>query len=190
MTGRSIQKEPLLRRRTGARVRSTRVKPGLYRAPPSPPSVDGSAHDLELMRSDQPPVPVFGSLNPAIGYTPRRAAYAVITDPGGMIATVKGSFGYFLPGGGSLPGETPEQTVRREVREELAREVRIVRQIGEAIQYFYADGRQYRMEATFFAAEFSSDAGGVGEHELYWLDKAEMEGAFFHGSHAWAGCQI
>ena len=33
---------------------------------------------------------------------------------------------------GSLPGETPEETLVREVREELARSVRLVTKIGEA----------------------------------------------------------
>ncbi len=89
-----------------------------------------------------------------------------------------------------MAGETPEQTLRREVREELGREVEIVGQIGEAIQYFYADGRHYRMEATFFAAEFSNDASSAGEHELCWQDREDMERAFYHGGHAWAGGQI
>ena len=39
---------------------------------------------------------------------------------------------------GSLPGETPEETLVREVREELARSVRLVTKIGEAAQVFYA----------------------------------------------------
>ena len=98
--------------------------------------------------------------------------------------------GYFLPGGGSLSGETPEQTVAREVREELARGVRIIRQIGEAVQYFYADGHNYRMKAMFFEAEFASEASGAGEHELYWLESEELEQSFFHQCHAWAAGQI
>lgn len=142
------------------------------------------------MRSDDSSIPVFGSHSPDIECTPRRASYAVIKDPYGRVAAVKGNFGYFLPGGGSLPGETPEQTLRREVSEELAREVRIVRQIGEAVQYFYADRQHYRMEATFFAAEFSSDASGAGEHEMCWLEAEQMERAFYHQSHAWAGRQV
>jgi 8-oxo-dGTP pyrophosphatase MutT (NUDIX family) len=41
---------------------------------------------------------------------------------------VKGTSGkFFLPGGGSLPEETAEETVRREIREELARSVRLMR---------------------------------------------------------------
>jgi 8-oxo-dGTP diphosphatase len=132
--------------------------------------------------------PDFGFENPAIEYEPRPAAYAVITDREGRIAAVKGTRGgYFLPGGGSQFGETAEQTVAREVREELARDIRIVRQIGEAIQFFYADGRHYRMEAVFFEAEFAS---GAGEHELHWLASEDLERAFFHQCHVWAACQV
>ena len=93
---------------------------------------------------------------------------------------------YFLPGGGSLPGETPDETILREMLEELARSVRIVSKIGEAVQYFSAEGQQYRMEATFFAAEFTGEATGVGEHELFWLETEKIDAAFYHQCHAWA----
>lgn len=144
-----------------------------------------------ILDASQMTRPVFGSENPSIEYEPRPAAYAVITDQEGRIAAVEGTRGgYFLPGGGSLSGETPEQTVAREVREELARDIRIVRQFGEAIQYFYADGRHYRMEAVFFEAEFASEAVGAGEHEFHWLESEEIERAFFHQCHVWAAGQL
>jgi len=128
---------------------------------------------------------VFGAADPAIQYVSRAAAYAVIIQQK-RIAAVTTTSGYFLPGGGSQSGETPEETVAREVREELARDVRIIRQIGEGIQYFYADGNNYRMEAIFFEAEFASEASGIGEHELYWLEPEALLHGFFHQSHAWA----
>jgi 8-oxo-dGTP pyrophosphatase MutT (NUDIX family) len=69
-----------------------------------------------------------------------------------------------LPGGGSLPGETPEQTLVREVREELARGVRLVTQIGTARQFFYAaeDDCHYDILAVFFLAEFPDEPSGRG----------------------------
>jgi 8-oxo-dGTP pyrophosphatase MutT (NUDIX family) len=140
-------------------------------------------------KSSETNIPVFGVADPAIQYVSRPAAYAVIMDQKERIASVKGTSGY-LPGGGSLSDETPEQTVAREVREELARDVRIICQIGEAVQYFYADGHNYRMEATFFEAEFASEASGAGERELRWLESEELEQSFFHQCHAWATGQI
>jgi hypothetical protein len=76
----------------------------------------------------------------------------------------------------------------REVREELARGIRLVRRIGEATQFFYAaaDDCHYQMLAVFFLAEFPDEPRGQGEHELFWLPTAEVAGAFFHECHAWA----
>ena len=88
-----------------------------------------------------------------------------------------------------MAGEAPEDTISREVEEELARSVRLRRRIGEASQYFYltADHQHYEMRAVFFLAEFTDDScRGAGEHELFWLPAAEVERECFHESHAWA----
>ncbi|MFL6208978.1 MAG: NUDIX domain-containing protein [Pyrinomonadaceae bacterium] len=131
---------------------------------------------------------IFGSPEPAVTYTERRAAYVVIKH-NDQVALVKGQEKYFLPGGGSLPGERPEETITREVVEELARSVRLLRTLGEAIQYFYAaaDDRHYRMLATFFSGEFMAQlTGRACEHELLWLPISEIEHVCFHACHAWA----
>lgn len=133
---------------------------------------------------------VFGQRRGGVAYRPRRAAYAVIEGDGGMIATVGHKGNHFLPGGGCHEGETPEETLVREVREELTREVRILGRMGEAVQYFVADGCDYRMTAVFFRAEFVGEPTGQGEHQLCWLKKSDIEAAFFHQCHAWAAAQI
>jgi 8-oxo-dGTP diphosphatase len=132
---------------------------------------------------------IFGSPEPNVQYTERRAAYVVITAADGRVAVVKSGQKFFLPGGGSLPDEIPEDTAVREVQEELARRLRLIRRIGEATQYFYADAddRYYRMRAVFFRGEFTDEScGGTGEHELYWLPVLEVEHNCFHACHAWA----
>src|SRR5262245_17987910 len=131
----------------------------------------------------------FGGRLDGVAYADRPAAYAVVAGENGTVAAVKGKTGkFFLPGGACLPGETAEETVRREVREELARSVRLIRPIGAATQYFHAadDDRHYKMSAVFFFAEFTDGPAGKGEHDLAWLSPAEAEAAFFHESHAWA----
>lgn len=131
---------------------------------------------------------IFGSPEPNIQYIERRAAYVVIINDC-KVAMVKSRQTHFLPGGGSLPGEAPEDTVIREVDEELARRVRLISRIGEAIQYFYSDedDRHCKMRAAFFMGEFTEDScGGTCEHELYWLPVTEAERACFHACHAWA----
>jgi 8-oxo-dGTP pyrophosphatase MutT (NUDIX family) len=132
---------------------------------------------------------IFGSRLEGATYTERPAAYAVVRGKGNTVAAVRGPSGMmFLPGGGSLPGECPEDTVVREVREELARGVRLVSKIGEATQFFYArsDDCYYQMLAVFFLAEFPDEPNGQGEYELLWLPLGEPTRAFFHESHAWA----
>jgi 8-oxo-dGTP pyrophosphatase MutT (NUDIX family) len=131
----------------------------------------------------------FGSRLEGVKYSERPAAYAVVRGKNGKVGAVQGASGMIgLPGGGSLPGETPEETLVREVREELARSVRLVSKIGEATQFFYAanDDCHYQMLGVFFLAEFPDEPSGQGEHELVWLPLAEAAGAFFHESHAWA----
>jgi 8-oxo-dGTP pyrophosphatase MutT (NUDIX family) len=123
-----------------------------------------------------------------VKYKDRRAAYAVIFAEIETVAVIKAREKYWLPGGGSLPDETAEETAIREVREELARSVRLIQKIGQATQYFYsaADDCHYKMDAVFFLAEFIDEPFGAGEHELHWMLVAKAATDFFHQCHAWA----
>jgi hypothetical protein len=84
------------------------------------------------------PISTFGVPVAGIPYEQRCAAYAVIRNREGAVAAVHVPAGYWLPGGGRLVGETPEETVVREVREELGGTLCLVHKIGEALQYFFA----------------------------------------------------
>lgn len=130
----------------------------------------------------------FGSQDPGVEYDERRAAYVVIIRDG-YVALVSTEQKYFLPGGGCLPHEQPEATVVREVREELARNVKLLNKLGGATQYFFSstDRRYYKMLATFFAGELGDDVySDKGEHELSWLPVAQIDKLCFHECHAWA----
>ena len=135
---------------------------------------------------------VFGAAPPGVACRPRAAAYAVIRRADGRVAAVRaavgGREGVGLPGGGAEPGESPEGTVLREIREELGRGARVTGRIGEAIQYFHArgDGCWYEMRAVFFRAELTEEPVGGAEHELVWMDAEGEADAFLHACHAWA----
>ena len=96
-----------------------------------------------------------------------------------------------MPGGESEPGESPELTVAREVREELGRVIRLNGRIGDAVQFFYAgtEQRWYEMKAAFFRGDFERESIGAGSDELHWLDARPDRDCFFHASHAWAVSQ-
>ncbi|MES2459028.1 MAG: NUDIX domain-containing protein [Armatimonadota bacterium] len=136
-------------------------------------------------------IPVFGRRDPQVEYRNRTAAYGVICR-GGAFAAVQNARGlYFLPGGGADTGETPEQTVLREVREELGCNGTILHCLGQAVQFFFAasDNRHYRMEATFFTVDianhYDSFKSSDGE-TLCWLPMGTGPEKLFHACHTWA----
>jgi 8-oxo-dGTP diphosphatase len=135
-------------------------------------------------------VPIFGNKIAGQNYIERPGAYAIIQDDHGRFATLRIGTALFLPGGGSLPGETPQATLQREVMEECGREIQIGREIGEAIEYLYAPkhGVYYHIQSTFFHAMFMD--GEVLQHEekhiFAWLSAIEAMQHFQRPSQAWA----
>jgi len=84
-----------------------------------------------------------------------RTATAIIPFPDAKILLIKRStppfIGYWaLPGGRVDPGETVEQTIVREVKEETGLDVEVVRKIGE----YHEQGVQAGMEYDYYPACF------------------------------------
>jgi 8-oxo-dGTP diphosphatase len=106
------------------------------------------------------------------------------------IAALRVGSAYFLPGGGSLPGETPEATLRREILEECGRAVNVGQALGEAIEYIHAksDGVYYEITSTFFTAAFldGQEEPLEKDHELVWLTVAEAAERLQRLGQAWA----
>src|SRR5215471_13622651 len=130
----------------------------------------------------------FGHFDPYLRYKNRRAAYAVILANPCSVLAIKVRNKYWLPGGGSRDGETAEDTVVREVREELGRHVRLIEEIGKAIQYFHAseENCSYKMEATFFRAELVDGPTESAEYEISFPPITSVSTSFFHQCHEWA----
>ena len=128
---------------------------------------------------------IFGSHIPTITYKQRLAAYAIIHNSDGELAVVQPTGSYFLPGGGAEAYGPPEQTLVREVEEELGCRIQLISKLGVATQYFFADEQNFEMIATFFLAEIIEPNIGDAEYELVWVRRDEVAGKFFHECHDW-----
>ncbi len=87
-----------------------------------------------------------------------KTSTAIIPFPGNRILLIKRGTvpfkGYWaLPGGRVDPGETVEQTIVREVKEETGLDVAIVDKIGEYVEKGVKDGVEYEYYPTCFLVE-------------------------------------
>ena len=125
--------------------------------------------------------PPFGTKLPGVEYQPRPGAYALVFDPAGRVAIVHEEDDWYLPGGGIEAGETPEQALLREVREECACGVSIVQLFGDAIEFLATrSGRHLEVQARYFHASF------VGTPTAHWLTPDEACGRVCRRGDAWA----
>jgi ADP-ribose pyrophosphatase YjhB (NUDIX family) len=77
--------------------------------------------------------------------------------------------------------------VVREVREECGLAVRILRELGRAVQLASKDGEHYEKSSVFFAAAVVGTAAATeSDHRLAWLPENEAAKALRYPSHAWA----
>lgn len=112
----------------------------------------------------------------------REGSYAIILSPEGLLLTVRGRRGYFLPGGGVDEGEAPEETLHRELMEECGLAITGLEWLTEAQQYYVVDGEPIVMHARFWRAS-ADRVLGPGEDDWAWLPPQETRGRFFHACH-------
>lgn len=103
----------------------------------------------------------------------RVAAYAVITDDDGRVLLSRWIEGtkptWTMPGGGMDPGEHPEDTARREVREETGYDVAIGEVLG--VDSFVIPARKrINADAPLQALRIVYRARIVGGHLTYEID--------------------
>jgi len=132
----------------------------------------------------------FGKKLPNTDYLDRVGAYAVI-ERNNRLAIVKfDNSSFCLPGGGLEMGENCEDTLRREVVEEIGYECIIGRKIGVAGQYISTlsgDG-YYNKIGHFYLAELVENNIGDRscEFDLVWLNIDEAKTSLYEDSHKWA----
>jgi len=123
----------------------------------------------------------------------RPSAYALVQNAAGEFAVVRTPRGYFLPGGGMDPGETPEQTVEREAMEECGFILKSRALVGRAVQFVYSfeEEEYFEKVCVFVEAELvGTTTKTEDDHELHWLPIAQALDCLSHESHRWAAGHV
>ena len=105
-----------------------------------------------------------------------RVVAAIIRDKGRIFATQRGygpyKDGWEFPGGKIEPGETPEEALKREIREELDAEI----EVGEPAGHIEYDYPEFHLSMDCFFCTLLSGSLTLKEHEAArWLSPAELD---------------
>jgi len=133
--------------------------------------------------------PIFGTRVAGAIYRHRPSAYALVRNDAGLFAVVRTPVACYLPGGGMEPGETPEQTVVREGREECGFVLKPLAQLGRAMEICYSseEGEYFEKDSFFIEAVIvGHEAPTELDHELHWMIAEKAGEALTHDSHRWA----
>ena len=110
-------------------------------------------------------------------YVKRVGVYAIIEDEKKLIAIVKTSTGYFLPGGGLEDGESLEECLKRECLEEIGAKIFHLNNFAQGNCFFYSTTVNKYMEGFgyFFTGNIETELTVKTEpdHELIWLSASE-----------------
>jgi ADP-ribose pyrophosphatase YjhB (NUDIX family) len=119
-----------------------------------------------------------------------RTATGIIPFPSERILLIKRStppfIGYWaLPGGRSEPGETEEQTIIRETKEETGLDTRVVRKIGEYHEQGLESGFEYDYYPACFllqqtGGEIRKQESEIDDIKLFGLEEIPQLMAFEH----------
>jgi 8-oxo-dGTP diphosphatase len=139
-------------------------------------------------------VPVFGARSELAVCVIRPSAYALIDDNTGRLAVVRTAQGTYLPGGGIEAGESAEETIARELREECGLIVRPAPWPNlwavRAVQFVYSELEKTHFEkrSVFLEAAVAGHTvpGLEIDHELVWLPSELAIEQLSHESHGWA----
>jgi 8-oxo-dGTP diphosphatase len=141
-------------------------------------------------RTEWDDVPLFGSQPADMRAVVRPSAYGLVVNGAARIAIVRTPLGLYLPGGGMEQGESPIETVVREVWEECGLEAQVGGWIARAVDIVYSpsDRTHFEKRSTFVDARCSERraAGQEPDHALEWVTPEEALDSLAHPSHRWA----
>jgi RimJ/RimL family protein N-acetyltransferase/8-oxo-dGTP pyrophosphatase MutT (NUDIX family) len=139
------------------------------------------------------PQPQYGRRIEGRTYIIRPGSYAVIRNNRGEVAIVQTSAGIGLPGGGADAGESPEQTLHREVLEETGRKIIIHRRLGYTVEIVHSSSEgNFEKQCTFFVASFDPHAPPSAPEpgtQILWLSPHDALAVLTHQSHRWTVAQ-
>ncbi len=134
----------------------------------------------------------FGEKSAEQNYVDRPGAYGlIIQNKKIMVIEIEGYF--FLPGGGLDKGETHEQGLQREIREETGYDITITKFAGEAAQYMYSyrERKYFRKVGYFYQVDLLEKKQTPGEknHVVRWEDNSVARKLLTHEFQSWAVAQ-
>ena len=135
--------------------------------------------------------PTFGERKENVTYYPRYGVYAVIPDPEKkQIVLVQAPNGaWFLPGGEIEAGEDHQETLKRELIEELGFTAEIGNYFGQADEYFYSRHRDtyyYNPAYLYEAISFQEVQKPLEDfNHTAWFPIDEAIEKLKRGSHKW-----
>jgi 8-oxo-dGTP diphosphatase len=119
----------------------------------------------------------------------RPSAYAILRNAAGQLAVARTPKGFYLLGGGGDAGESAQETVEREAREECGLILKTGAVLGRAIEIVHAPAENTCVEkrSVFIDARIvGTVAPAEADHELFWLEREEAISALAPESHRWA----
>ena len=123
-----------------------------------------------------------------VDYVERKGAY-LVPIKNRKVAVVRTLKGLFLLGGGSELGETDQETIARECREEIGCTAFVDRRVCTAETYMkHPDIGYFHPIQTYYLGEISEQkqAPKENDHQLEWIAYPELKGKLFAEMQNWA----
>ncbi|MCC6468830.1 MAG: NUDIX domain-containing protein [Alphaproteobacteria bacterium] len=134
--------------------------------------------------------PQFGAPRPGRTHPPRPGAYAVVFDREGRLLVVEEDGRLYLPGGGIDPGESPEQGLVREFREETGYEIAVPTEIGRANEYVADEtpNTAFNKHCIFFTVRLAGGTGipAIASNRPSWMALDDALARLNNEAHRWA----